>query len=75
MHIQREIFDNDQGFPDEYSSSLSLLDKQLMSIGQSFQIYRSFWLILPKQICKSDEISASKNRTCWTGNLLSLDNR
>lgn len=41
---------------------------------QSLEIYRSFWLILPKQICQSNEISISNDQICWTGNSLSYNN-
>jgi hypothetical protein len=77
IHIRKEIFDNDQKFHDKYKNSLllSLLDKQIMSIKQSLEIYRSFWLMLPKQICKSNEISASNENICWTGTSISQDKK
>lgn len=75
VNIRREIFDNDQKFPNEYRNLLPLLDKQIMSMKQSLQMYRSFWLMLPEQICKSDGISASDKQICWTGSSISQDKR
>jgi hypothetical protein len=46
-----------------------------MSMKQSLQMYRSFWLMLPEQICKSDGISASDKQICWTGSSISQDKR
>ncbi|CAF4598603.1 unnamed protein product [Rotaria sp. Silwood1] len=60
---------------DEYSNSLSILDQQLRYMRQSLQIYRSFWLILPEQICKSNGHSISTQKTCWTGTSISLDDK
>jgi hypothetical protein len=76
IHIRKEIFDNDQKFSDKSSNSLStLLDRQLMSMRQSLEIYRSFWLMLPEEICKSNEISATNEKICWTGTSISQDTR
>lgn len=77
ISIHKEIFDNDQKFHNEYRNTflLSLLDKQILSIKQSLEIYRSFWLILPKQICKSNDISAVNEEICWTGTSISRDSK
>ncbi|CAF2978945.1 unnamed protein product [Rotaria sp. Silwood2] len=75
IHIRKEIFDNDQKFHKEYSNSLSILDQQLKSMKQSLQTYRSFWLMLPEQICKSNGHSISTKETCWTGTSISLNNK
>ncbi|CAF3574682.1 unnamed protein product [Rotaria sp. Silwood1] len=75
IHIRKEIFDNDQIFHKEYSNSLSILDQQLRYMRQSLQIYRSFWLILPEQICKSNGHSISTQKTCWTGTSISFDDK
>ncbi len=77
IHIRQEIFDNDQQFRDQYKNSLlsSVFDQQLTSMKQSLEVYRSFWLILPKEICKSNEISVSNESICWTGTLISQDKK
>ncbi len=75
IHIRKEIFDNNQKFHNEYRNSvLLILDKYLRSMRQSLQIYRSFWTMLPKQICKSNELSTSNEKEeCWTGTSISQD--
>ncbi|CAF1324498.1 unnamed protein product [Adineta steineri] len=75
INIRKEVFDNDQKFHDKYRNSLSLLDKQLTSMRQSLQMYRSFWLMLPEQICKSDGLSISNEQKCWTGTFISQDRK
>lgn len=75
INIEREIFDNNQKFHYEYSDSLSLLDQQLNSMSKLLQTYRSFWLLLPEQICKSNQLSAAHKKACWTGSSVSLDDR
>jgi hypothetical protein len=42
---------------------------------ESLRVYRSFWLILPKQICKSNGFSVSDKEACWTGISISQDER
>lgn len=46
-----------------------------MYLSQSLQIYRTFWMRLPEQICKSTGISALNGTTCWTGSSISQDGR
>ncbi|CAF4402578.1 unnamed protein product, partial [Adineta steineri] len=38
-------------------------------------MYRSFWLMLPEQICKSDGLSISNEQKCWTGTFISQDRK
>ncbi|CAF3360705.1 unnamed protein product [Rotaria socialis] len=76
VHIRREIIDNDQLFHKQYNSdALHLLDQQLKSMRQSLQSYRSFWLTLSEQICKSNDLSTSNNKICWTGTAISVDDK
>jgi hypothetical protein len=69
------MLDYDQKFHDEDRTSVSLLNKQLMSMRQSLHVYRTFWLILSKQICRSNGFSASDKEACWTGISISQDGR
>ncbi len=78
IHIRQEIFDNDQKFLDQYKNSLlvsPVFDQQLLSMRQSLEVYRSFWLLLPKEVCKSNEISVSNQSVCWTGTSISQDKK
>ncbi|CAF1653608.1 unnamed protein product, partial [Adineta ricciae] len=73
--MRKEIFDRNQKFQDEYHTSLSLLDEQLMSMKQSLKMYRSFWLGLPEEICQTKGISTSNENLCWTGTTISNEKR
>jgi hypothetical protein len=75
IRIRRQTYSINQKFDEEYSKtlSLSLLDRQLISISRSLKIYRMFWMKLPEQICKSTGVSAKNGTTCWTGTSLSQD--
>jgi hypothetical protein len=77
IRIRRETLSIDQKFDDQHSKtlSLSILDRQLIYINRSLHAYRSFWLKLPEQICKSTGISALNGSTCWTGTSISQDGR
>jgi len=44
-------------------------------MNRTLHIYRSFWIKLPEQICKSTGISALNGTTCWTGVSISPDGR
>lgn len=46
-----------------------------MLIKQSLKIYRSFWLMLPKEICKFNDISALSQTACWTGTSISQNEK
>ena len=73
--LRKEIFDRNQKFRDEYHTSLSLLDEQLMSMKQSLKMYRSFWLGLPEEVCRTKGISTSNENLCWTGTKISNEKR
>lgn len=77
MRIRRQTLTIDQKIDDEDSKtlSLSLLDRQLIYIGRTLHTYRSFWIKLPVEICKSRGISAVNGTTCWTGTTISQDGR
>ncbi|CAF5201185.1 unnamed protein product [Rotaria magnacalcarata] len=73
VRSRRQAFAIDQTVDDEYSETLalSLLDQQLSHMRQSLQSYRSFWIELPKQVCKSKGISSINQNECWTGTSMS----
>ncbi|CAF2044632.1 unnamed protein product [Rotaria magnacalcarata] len=73
VRSRRQAFAIDQTIDDEYSETLalSLLDQQLSHMRQSLQSYRSFWIELPKQVCKSKGISSINQNECWTGTSMS----
>ena len=82
MKLRKEIFPHQRqeqevdSNENRHSFSLSLLDQLLISIKQIFGNHRSFWLRLPREICRSDEHSSSlENNSCWTGNSLSQDHK
>ena len=64
-----------QTFAIDEKLSLSLVDKQLIHMSRTLDVYRSFWIRLPEQICKSNGISALYGRKCWTGTSISEDGR
>jgi hypothetical protein len=73
LRIRRQTYSINQKIDEEYSKtlSLSLLDRQLISISRSLNTYRSFWMKLPEQICKSTGVSARNGTSCWTGTSIS----
>lgn len=76
MHIKKDIFGNDRIIHKYYNSNkILLLDEQLDSMRQSLQSYKSFWLILPEQICKYNDLSVSNKKLCWTGTSISYDDK
>jgi hypothetical protein len=44
-------------------------------MSRTLNTYRSFWIKLPEQICKSTGISALNGTMCWTGASISPDGR
>jgi hypothetical protein len=44
-------------------------------MSRTLHTYRSFWIKLPEQICKSTGISALNGTRCWTGVSISPDGR
>ena len=75
MRIRRETPSIYQKIDEEFSKTLSLsvLDRQLNQISRSLQMYRSFWMKLPEQVCQATGISARNGTICWTGIAVSQD--
>jgi len=44
-------------------------------MSRTLHTYRSFWIKLPEQICRSTGISALNGTSCWTGASVSPDGR